>query len=177
MKARIGVDKSASHHQSQDETFGTVDHRSPNTEPASYQMHEQQPACPGIFLDHDVPGAATGDAMFIGEIGKILRALNRNMNITALLFCPWTLKSIMLARCQSWCQLAFRLASHACVRLRWDSSRNRHKHNRFSLCCVSVQSAAKWAAGILSPPRMPFRHPGARGATLSYQKSYCKMAA
>jgi hypothetical protein len=36
--------------------------------------------------------------MFIGKIGKILGTLNRNMNTTAPIFCPWTLKSIMLAR-------------------------------------------------------------------------------
>jgi hypothetical protein len=28
---------------------------------------------------------------------------------------------------------------------------------------------------ILSPQRLPFRHPGALAANLSYQKSYCNM--
>jgi hypothetical protein len=30
---------------------------------------------------------------------------------------------------------------------------------------------------ILSPQRLPFRHPGALAANLSYQKSYCNMDA
>jgi hypothetical protein len=50
-----------------------------------------------ILLDYDAHGSATGDAVFIGKIGKILRVLNSNMNTTAPIFCPWTLKSIMLA--------------------------------------------------------------------------------
>jgi hypothetical protein len=35
-------------------------------------------------------GSATGDAMFIGKIGKILGVLNSNMNTAAPAFCPWT---------------------------------------------------------------------------------------
>ena len=31
--------------------------------------------------------------------------------------------------------------------------------------------------GILSPPRMPFRHPGSAGVNLYYQKSYCNIGA
>jgi hypothetical protein len=57
-------------------------------------MHEQEAAFPAIFLDHDVPGTAAGDAMFIGKIGKILGTLNSNINTTAPIFCPWTLESI-----------------------------------------------------------------------------------
>jgi hypothetical protein len=51
-------------------------------------MHEQEAAFPGIFLDHDVPGTAAGDAMFIGKIGKILGTLNSNINIPPLFFAP-----------------------------------------------------------------------------------------
>jgi hypothetical protein len=42
-------------------------------------------------------GNTTRDAMFIGKFGKILRALNSNMNTTALFFGPWTLESMMPA--------------------------------------------------------------------------------
>jgi hypothetical protein len=38
--------------------------------------------------------------------------------------------------------------------------RNSPRIKRFSLCCILVREAAKWLAGILSPQRLPFRHPG-----------------
>jgi len=44
--------------------------------------------------------------------------------------------------------------------VRGSNPRNRSKYRRFSLCCVSLRIAAKCLAGILSPQRLPFRHPG-----------------
>ena len=63
-------------------------------------------------------------------------------------------------RCQFWCQLGFLFASPACTVVRGSNPRNRSKYRRFSLCCVSLRIAAKCLAGILSPQRLPFRHPG-----------------
>jgi hypothetical protein len=37
------------------------------------------------------------------------------------------------------------------------------KHSRFSGCCIWVKRAARPLAGILSPQRLPFRHPGRAG--------------
>ena len=35
-----------------------------------------------------------------------------------------------------------------------------HEYRRFSLRCVFLRPSAKPLAGILSPQRLPFRHPG-----------------
>jgi len=47
-----------------------------------------------------------------------------------------------------------------CAMLRGSSPRNPRNYKGFSLCCVLVRSAANRLAGILSPQRLPFRHPG-----------------
>jgi hypothetical protein len=49
-----------------------------------------------------------------------------------------------------------------------------YKHGAFSRCSVLVRAVARATKRILSPPRMPFRHPGAVEAKLSYQAAHCK---
>jgi len=84
---------------------------------------------------------------------------------------------ICAKRWQFWWQLEFRLGSPRFRLVRRAIARKDCKYGPFSLSCVFMRSGSRWPEWILSPPRMPFRHPGCAAANLSYQTSCCNMAA
>jgi hypothetical protein len=62
--------------------------------------------------------------------------------------------------CQFWCQLGLRFGARRCGGVRTPRRERGCGIKRFACSSVLVQNDAEGLAGILSPQRLPFRHPG-----------------